>query len=143
MKPFFTILLILNFGIIYTVLGQNELINSVTFSNELVDISSNIEDCVNPEKGTAKQYLNLRVSNKTTERLLVTFKKDLWYDGSCISCDSNSDEFVTRIELESSQSISGNCESDKQLRVFVKMLQLSGVRQLSHIEISNLSILKL
>ncbi len=115
-------------------------LNGVLFSNEAAAIKSTTIDCVNKANGTAKQYLALEVQNNSDSPISVSFKKELWYDGNCISCNSNGQEFSVVKELEPNQTLVADCESDKSLKIFVKMLEIKGVRQLTHFELKDIEI---
>jgi hypothetical protein len=144
MKTTFTILFTLacSFTSIHT-FGQESGITGVLFSNEDVSISTEYLDCVSTQNGTAKQYLNITVQNKKNYPIRVSFKKELWYNGTCINCESNSNEYLTSVEVLPGESISSSCESNKQLKIFFKMLELKNVRQLSHFELKDINVQKL
>jgi hypothetical protein len=122
-----------------SVFGQS-ISSGIQFENELVQINTQLIDCVSESNGTAKQYFAIEVVNLSVSPIGVTFKKDLWYDGICVSCDSESEEYISEIELEANATVKGDCESGKNLKVFVKMLELKNVRQLTHFELNNIQI---
>jgi hypothetical protein len=123
--------------------GQNSLITGIQFSNDEITISTEFMDCVSTKNGTAKQYLNITIENKKPYAVAVSFRKNLWYNGTCLNCDTQSDETLVNVKLEGGQRISSNCEADKLLKIFFKMLELKNVRQLSGYEFKNITIKKL
>ncbi len=132
------IYLLLQFNVVECSAQDN--LNGVLFSNEVATIKSASINCTNKAKGTAKQYLGLEIQNNSDSPITVSFKKELWYDGECVSCNSNGDEFSVIKELEPSQTLLADCELDKSLKIFVKMLELKGVRQLTHFELKDIEI---
>ena len=142
MKVYFVfVLFALLFGNISSSLAQEANFNGILFQNEQVTVQSSTMDCISEVNGTAKQFVSVEIENKTEGQLLISFKKDMWYAGKCISCNSNSDEYITSITIEPNESVKGNCETpDKQLKVFVKMLNLTGVRTLTHFELVDMNI---
>lgn len=123
--------------------GQDSEITGVQFSDDQVQISTEFLDCVSVKNGTAKQYLNITIQNKLESPVQVSFRKELWYDGLCINCENLSDEYLVDVKLEGGETLSSNCEGDKKLKVFFKMLELKNVRQLSHYEFKDIQIEKL
>lgn len=125
-------------------LGQGIPLNQVLFSSDDVIIEGNLTDCIDEKNGTAKQYQVLEIKNLTNSSITVSFKKQLWYGSKCISCNSESEEYTASVEVAPNGVVSGNCESfDKTLKVFVRMLKLKGVTQLTHFEILDVEITEL
>lgn len=112
----------------------------VLFEGQGITISAQLVDCEDTHNGTHKQYYLLTTENKNPNAKAISFKKELWYDGKCLSCTSESEEYVARVEVGANSSKSGECRESDQLRVFVKMLNLQGVRQLTHFELTNISV---
>lgn len=144
MKAFFKIVLFLVCSLTSLIgFGQNSEIAGVQFSNDQVSISTEFLDCVSSKNGTAKQYLNITLENKLETPVQVSFHKELWYNGLCINCENLTDEHLVNVKLEGGETISSSCESDKELKIFFKMLNLKKVRQLSHYEFKDINIQKL
>ncbi|MCB0754562.1 MAG: hypothetical protein H6603_07000 [Flavobacteriales bacterium] len=143
MKVTYTIAFVLSTLFSAMVFGQNSPVTGIQFSNDEINISTDFMDCVSTKNGTAKQYLNITIENKKPYAVAVSFRKNLWYNGTCINCETQSDENLVELRLEGGQSISSNCEADKQLKIFFKMLELKNVRQLSHFELRNVQVKKL
>lgn len=115
----------------------------VQFENVEARISTTLIDCVDKTNGTAKQYVSLKVENKLEESIAVTFKREMWFDGKCLNCSSESPEYISSLSLVANETLTGSCGDTKELLIFSKMLELKGVRQLSHFELKNISIEKL
>jgi hypothetical protein len=115
----------------------------VQFNNEKARISTQLLDCVDRGKGIAKQYVRIEVENRLEESMVVTFKREMWFDGKCLNCNSDSSEYISSLTLEANETIRGTCGESRDLLIFSKMLELKGVRQLSHFELKNINIQKL
>lgn len=138
---FFTILLCC--CIIYTHSTAQSSGSEIQFENNQVSISTETLDCIDASKGTAKQCLSLIVSNKLDQPISVSFKREMWYGSKCLNCNSDSKEYISQIELGANETKTGDCSSSKQLLIFSKMLELKGVRELTHFEIKNINIQEL
>ncbi len=111
------------------------------FAGKGVRINVIPEDCVNPSKGTAKQYLFIEIINTTSSELKVSLDKEIWYNNKCQTCNSNSQEYKIEVTLLGNSSLRGSCESkNKTLRIFSKMLNLDKVRKLSKYELKNIKV---
>lgn len=111
------------------------------FSNGDVTINVIPKDCVNPSKGTAKQYLFIEIINTTSSELKISLDKEIWYNNKCHTCNSNSQEYKIEVILPANSAIEGNCDSkNKTLRIFSKMLNLEKVRKLSKYELKNIKV---
>ena len=110
---------------------------------EQKDVIINIiqEDCINPKKGTEKEYYFIEIINNNSASVNVSFKKEIWYNNVCQSCDSESDEYKVNITVAANSSVIGDCNSDnKSLSIFSKMLNLDKVRKLSKYELKNINV---
>lgn len=143
MKNLPLITLFVLFFVPLNVTAQETVDVEIIYEDELTTISVRPHDCISEKNGTAKTYLLLELSNRSDAEISISFKKNLWYDGECVSCNSSSDEFTITEQLSSGQSISGGCDSNNQLRIFVKMIELKGVRQLSKYELEDIQVSKL
>ena len=123
--------------------NSQDLTDQQLFSENGVCIHQQLTDCIDNKNGTAKQYLFLQVINTTENAQRVSFKKELWYAGKCLTCDSDSDEYTISIDLDPGQSVSSNCENHNSLSAFVRMLNLKNVRQLTHFELKNIQVTEL
>lgn len=124
-------------------LFENVSAQTVLHSSEELEISVKSEDCVDRHNGTAKVYQILTLTNKSHAPISIRFKKDLWYDGKCISCSSSSEEYKVSVDLNSEETKSGSCTINNGLRIFDRMLNLDKVRKLSHYELQEIEIQKL
>ena len=115
----------------------------VLFESDLASIYTKYVECVDEANGISKAYLLIHAQNKSNSPIFVSFKKEIWFDGNCVSCDSESDEYRINIPLASGETKTGSCETSDGMRIFVRMLNLENVRQLSHFELENIEVTKL
>lgn len=109
------------------------------FQNEQVKIEINAEACNNEQAGTYKNYVFLRITNKTSENIEVSFTKELWYDGVCSNCNGG-DEAKTNIILKANETVQGTCDaSTKELKMFQSM-QNGSKKVLSKFELKDLTV---
>lgn len=124
-----------------TIFSQNELQKNIYFSDEKVTISLFPYDCINTKKGTAIQYFFIEIENKTSEEVSVSFKKELWFNDKCQTCNSNSNEYVVEQIISPHEKIVGDCNSEENdLKIFSKMLNLDKVRKLTKYELKDIKI---
>lgn len=132
-------LLLLFVGLDCFAQSENEKI--LIFNNEGVTINLTKTDCFDRAKGIEKQLLIMDVINENDYPILLTLKKELWYNNVCTSC--NSTENIVTQKIEAKSSVSGGCNTEqKTLNVFVKMLNLKNVRQLTNYEFKDIKIEK-
>lgn len=110
------------------------------YSESGITIYAELMDCHDDRNGTHKQYYLLTAENKNSNAKTISFEKELWYDGKCLSCETESSEYAVTVKLEPNSTLTGKCTKNGPLRVFVKMLELKGVRKLTHFELKNISI---
>ncbi|MCF8464351.1 MAG: hypothetical protein K9G41_05905 [Flavobacteriales bacterium] len=112
--------------------------NAITQNGIL--ISSRLESCESVKNGTSKEYFLLSFSNENSYRVRVTFKRNLWYNGKCNSCDSQSPEHTISLELEPYEKAEGSCAESSGLRIFSRMLNLEKVSKLTYFELTNIEV---
>lgn len=96
--------------------------------------------CESLENGTSKEYLILSVENENVQAIELSFKKEIWYDGNCLSCNSESTEYVFTGQLAPLETSKGGCDINNGLRIFSKMNDLKNVRKLTHYELTQISV---
>lgn len=111
------------------------------FQNDQVKIEANAGQCDNKQAGISKSYIFLRVSNKSSQKVEVSFTKELWYGETCNGCSG--EETKSTVVLQPNQTIEGTCESAfKDLKIFQGMANGSkGTKQrLTKFEIKNVNV---
>jgi hypothetical protein len=142
MKNLTLIAIIAAFLLVKNAVAQNDTF-SINHEDERVSITSNQIDCVNQQNGTAKTYLALSLTNNSDQEISVSFKKNMWYDGNCISCESASDEYNVSRKMLPNETLVGSCDDNQDLNIFMRMMELEGVRQLTHAELENINSVEL
>lgn len=108
-----------------------------------VEINVIEEDCIDEKYGIEKRNLIIELNNLNNYPVTISFKKEIWYDDKCQSCQLNSDEYLVNQMLLKKTTIIGGCKSDnKSLNIFVKMLNLDNVRQLTKYELKDIKVEK-
>ncbi len=88
------------------------------FENDQIKIESSILSCDKPSMDIHNDYVILKVTNKTDKVIDVSFKKELYYNEICTSCE-DSEEFITKISIQPNQILEANCDSKtKDLKIF-------------------------
>ncbi len=122
----------------YLFAGQPD---EVYFKNSELLITKQTESCNNSANGTYREYIFLKLENLTDKKMEVSFKKELWYNEQCTTCEKNNDEYLMKIVLNPKESISGNCDlRQRALSVFSKMLDKSSNSSLTKFELKNIQI---
>jgi hypothetical protein len=116
----------------------------VIFQNNFVKITSSTEQCHDNQNGIHQEYTFLSLQNLSSQKLEVSYKKELWYDGKCINCIKSSEEYKFKVVLEPNQTLSGNCtKKEKALSIFSKFLNMKKAEltkfELRNIEIKNIT----
>ncbi len=123
--------------LIYTSLTAQ---NKSYFSNDKIEILQNVADCHDDENGIHKQFVFFTLKNKTNEAIRVSYKKQLWYNGTCTTCNSDSKEQQFSIVLNPNETIQGTCDkNNKALSVFSKMLNMKK-SELTRFELTDIKI---
>lgn len=126
---------------VFNAFGQSSVKDAPYYSEKDVSIYLSFKDCINSAKGTAKQYLFIEITNDSSTDVVVSFDKEIWYNNVCQSCESSSNEYKVEVTVPANSKIAGDCNStDKNLRIFSKMLNLDKVRKLSKYELKNINI---
>tara|TARA_R110001592_G_scaffold88409_1_gene260385 strand:- start:278 stop:703 length:426 start_codon:yes stop_codon:yes gene_type:complete len=111
------------------------------FEQKNVTINIIQKDCINKQKGIEKQYYFIEIINNNPSSVNISFKKEVWYNNVCQSCNSQSNEYKVNITVAANSSVIGDCNSDnKSLSIFSKMLNLDKVRKLSKYELKNINV---
>ncbi|MBI2271819.1 MAG: hypothetical protein HYU69_15870 [Bacteroidetes bacterium] len=113
------------------------------YFSEGIEINLKKVDCIDKAKGIEKQILVIELINTNSYPVNISFNKELWYDNNCQTCNSNSDEYTVSLPILENSTVVGDCiAGDKSLSIFVKMLNLENVRQLTKYELKNITIEK-
>ena len=105
-----------------------------------VTISTTLQSCEDKINGTAKEYVLITVLNENTYAVNLSFKRNTWYNGKCVSCDSSSPENIVELTIDPNGKVEGNCNESNGLRIFSQMLHLKKVRKLTHYELVDIQV---
>ena len=94
-----------------------------------------------------QEYLILRIQNKSTNDITIDWQEQLWYDNKCINCEHNSLEFRKEIIVKAGETISGDCTTYNNLRIFSKFTEkledmpgVDKINTLTQFELKNINI---
>lgn len=139
-KQIFLIILVLKTLVGYSQIENEK--NQIYFSDG-VEINIINTDCIDKASGIEKQLLVVELINTNMYAINVSFKKEIWYDNNCQTCNTNSDEYTVNQIIVDNSTVIGGCKSEnKSLNIFVKMLNLDNVRQLTNYELKDIKIEK-
>jgi len=114
---------------------------TIYFENNQIRITQQIEECHDEANGTHRQYIFLQFENLTDKSIAVSFKKELWYNEQCTTCEKNSAEHLMNISLASKETKVGNCEKrETAYSVFSKMLDKTTNSALTKFELKNIQV---
>ena len=106
-----------------------------------VTINSSQIRCTSLQNGTDNMYISLKVHNSNNYPVSIQFDKKMWYDGACVNCESNSDEYKVTLTLAANQTIEGFCDKkDYQLLIFHSMPSGLTTTKLTDFKIENLLV---
>lgn len=115
--------------------------STVYFENAQVRITQQVENCNDEANGTYRQYIFLQFENLTNKKIEVTFKKELWYNDQCTTCEKHSGEYLMNVALSPKQTVKGSCElRERAFSVFSKMLDKTSNSVLSKFELKNIQV---
>ena len=90
--------------------------------------------------GLNSQYFLIRLTNKTTDHVSVSWNMELFYNNDCKTCGVG--EYLWQIDLAPNASVSGDCQigSEHKLRLFSKFIDAnySGTDELTGFHFRNL-----
>ena len=105
-----------------------------------ITIASALQQCDDLENGISKEYVVLSVFNENSYPVQVSFKKNLWFDGKCNSCTSNSLEHIVSLTVAPNEKLEGSCDENNGLLIFSQMLNLDKVRKLTNYELVDIAV---
>ena len=133
----FTISLL--FALMYTFSSAGE--NWTTYyKNNLIHISSTKTACNDVANGTYREYVLLKIENLSDKKVVVNYKKDLWYNDQCTTCEKPGNEYELQVVLEPNQTLTGTCNTrERALSIFSKMLDMHK-SELTKFELNNVEV---
>lgn len=111
-------------------------------SDDLVNIEYRFADC-DPTIGFNKEIVQLQFTNKTDQKVELSWHIYMYYNGVCKTCDYPQ-EYVYTLTLDPHQSVSGDCslESDSRLTIFSRFIDqgYKGNQMLTNFDLHDLTI---
>ncbi len=111
-----------------------ETINNVTISYKVVD-------CTDEVNGLFTQDLFLKVENKNTKDVQVTFNTALWVNDQ-MTHDGTSEESKVSLKIAAGQTIAGDCKENPQLKIFIGFNDEDklNIPHTSHFELKDINV---
>lgn len=81
---------------------------------------TSVEKFCELKNGYDEDRVVLTFENKSADTLTVSWNLNLWFDGECLTCSHETDEYKMMIELQPYETLSGSCDQvpDKSLQFF-------------------------
>ena len=129
-----------------TSFAQNPTEWEIYFENDTVKIEYTYQNCEYTEQFNS-EYVVFKITNTTNQNITIDWQEQLWYDENCTNCELDSTEFRKEIKMSANHTISGDCKTSNNLRIFSKFTEkledMPGVNKivaLSKFELKNLII---
>jgi hypothetical protein len=108
-------------------------------STPQVDVFYMSSDCHDEVNGIHRNYLLLKFVNKTSQKLIINWQYEHYEGTVCKTC--NKPEYAYSLTLLPNQTIQANCGStERELKVFVKHLDLPNSGTFTHFEMGNFTV---
>ena len=107
-----------------------------------VQVYTQNDECHDFKNGTHYEYVMLKFVNTTSNIKNINWEEKLYYNGSCWTCQENSDIKIYKLELSSNETKNGDCGNDKNdiLRIFNRFLNYSDKPVLTKFELINFEV---
>jgi len=129
-----------------TSFAQNPTEWEIYFENDTVKIEYTYQNCEYTEQFNS-EYVVFKITNTINQNITIDWQEQLWYDENCTNCELDSTEFRKEIKMNANHTISGDCKTSNNLRIFSKFTEkledMPGVNKivaLSKFELKNLII---
>ncbi|MBN2745233.1 MAG: hypothetical protein JXR34_00765 [Bacteroidales bacterium] len=106
-----------------------------------VTISYKVEDCTDEVNGLFTQELFLKVENKNSKDVQLTFNTALWFNNQ-MTHDGTSDETKVSLKIAAGKTLSGSCKENPQLKIFIGFNDEDklNIPRTSHFELKDISV---
>ncbi|MBC8265756.1 MAG: hypothetical protein H8E84_02210 [Flavobacteriales bacterium] len=116
------------------------------YENDEITISFTYLNCEYLEQFD-NEYLILRIQNNSNKDITIDWQEQLWYDNKCMNCELESPEFRKEITVKADATISGDCTTYNNLRIFSKFTEkledmpgVDKINTLTKFELKNLNV---
>ena len=116
------------------------------FENDKCIIEYKKQNCIY-EDFFNQEYIILQLTNKTNEKLTVSWNEERWYDNICSNCEQETEEYRKITIVNANQILVGQCNFHSNLKIFSnfseKLEDMPGVNKivkLTKFELKNINI---
>lgn len=116
------------------------------FENDKCIIEYKKQNCIY-EDFFNQEYIILQLTNKTNEKLTVSWNEERWYDNICSNCEQDTEEYRKITIINANQILVGQCNFHSNLKIFSnfseKLEDMPGVNKivkLTKFELKNINI---
>ena len=95
-------------------------------------------DCDDAKNGLYQNFVILKVVNTTNFDVNVSFKKEVWYNNECRTCNDDSKELITKLTLSPNSEKTGDCKGE--LSIFSEFKDKPDVSKLSKFELVDIKV---
>tara|TARA_B110000003_G_scaffold266224_1_gene292917 strand:- start:728 stop:1174 length:447 start_codon:yes stop_codon:yes gene_type:complete len=116
------------------------------FENDTVKIEYKYQNCEYTQQFNS-EFVIFKISNLTNNTLSLEWNEQLWYDGNCVNCETDSEENRKQITILPTSITKGICNMNNPLRIFSKFTEkledmpgVNKINALTKFELINLKI---
>jgi len=107
-----------------------------------VDVLYTPQQCHDEVNGIHREYMLLKFVNKTDKKIKLDWQYERYEGSTCNTCAS--DEYKYSLVLKPNETIEAQCDSkERELKVFVKHLDLPNIKNFSKFELGGLKVTEL
>jgi len=106
-----------------------------------VKIEQKVTTCSPQGSTDSHEYVFLKLTNKTSQPIHVTFRIESYFNGACTTCTN--DEYVFTFNVPANGSVEPSCSlngTNDRLAVYVKSLTQPNYSQFTKFELSEITI---
>lgn len=108
-------------------------------STPQVDVDYRTEQCNDASNGIYREYIFLRMKNKTSQSVNVSWQFERYENNACSTCGK--DEYKYSVTIAPNAEIIAQCGSNqRELMVFVKHLDLPNHKTFTKFELGNFTV---
>jgi hypothetical protein len=99
--------------------------------------------CNDNQNGIHEQYIVFQFMNTTSEAMMVSWQKELWYDDKCTTCNKPANnENTFSVTINPGESIEGSCSNTSiaGLKIFSGFINTVRGSHLTKFEFKNMTV---
>lgn len=108
-----------------------------------LQIYSKDMNCHDDQNGIHEQYIFFQFINATSETMIVSWQKELWYNEKCTTCEKPANsENTFSVTIAPGESIEGSCNntSSAGLKIFSGFINTVRGSKLTKFEFKNMTV---